>query len=64
MHICNRQVRLYGFTLTFSAIGLCLLLPLLLFEFHVPEVHDGAYYFIAAVLFFWSKAKDVHGMLD
>lgn len=49
--------------LTFSAISLCLLLALLLLEFHVAKVHDGSNYFIAAVLLIGQEAEDVHGIL-
>ncbi len=49
--------------LTFSAVGLRLLLPLLLLEFHVAKVHDGSNYFIAAILLIGQEAEDVHGML-
>lgn len=49
--------------LTFSAVRLRLLLPLLLFELHVAEVHDGPDYFVAAVLLVRQEAQDVHGVL-
>lgn len=50
-------------TLTFGAVGLCLLLPLLLLELHVAEVHDGPDYFVAAVLLIGLEAEDIHGVL-
>lgn len=50
-------------TPTFSAVSLCLLLPLLLLELHVAKVHDGAHYFIGAVLLIIAEAQDIHGML-
>lgn len=50
-------------SLTFSAISLCLLLPLLLLELHVPKVHDGPHYFVAAVFLIVAEAQDVHGVL-
>ena len=50
--------------LTFSAICLGLLLTLLLFELHVAKVHDGAHYFVAAVLLLRQEAQDVHGVLQ
>lgn len=59
---CPSPTRPWG-KLTFSVFGLRLLLPLLLLELHVAEVHDGAHYFIAAVLLFIAEAQDVHGML-
>ena len=49
--------------LTFSAVGLRLLLALLLLELHVAKVHDGPDYFIAAILLIGQEAEDVHGML-
>lgn len=42
--------------LTFSAFSLCLLLTLLLLEFHVAKVHDGSHYFIAAIFLFRAEA--------
>lgn len=50
--------------LTFSAVGLCLLLTWLLLEFHVAKVHDGSNDFIAAVFLIRKEAEDVHGVLQ
>lgn len=50
--------------LTFSAVGLRLLLTWPLLEFHVAKVHDGSNYFVTAILLIRQEAKDVHGMLQ
>lgn len=48
---------------TFSAVWLSLLLPLLLFELHVSEVHDGACQLVNGALLLWSKAQHIKGIL-
>ena len=52
-----------GICLTFSAVGFCLLFSLLLFELHVPVVHDGTGQLVDAVLLFLSEAQHVKGTL-
>ena len=57
------QVRSGSGRLTLSAVGLSLLLPLLLLEFHVAEVQEGPHDLIAGALLLHAEAQDVHGVL-
>lgn len=57
------QLNVQSQLLTFSAVGLGLLLSLLLLELHVAKVHDGAHDLVAAVLLIRQEAQDVHGVL-
>lgn len=50
--------------LTFCAVRLRLLLPLLLLELHVSKVHDGTCQLVNGVLLFWSEAQHVKGTLE
>lgn len=49
--------------LTLGAVGLSLLLPLLLLEFHVAKVQEGTHDLVAGALLVHTEAQDVHGML-
>lgn len=48
---------------TFSAISLCLLFSLLLFELHVSMMHDGTSQFVDAVLLLLGEAQDIKSFL-
>lgn len=48
---------------TFRAVRLCLLLPLLLLELHVPVVHHGARQLVESRFLLWGEAQDVDGTL-
>ncbi len=50
-------------SLTFSAIGLCLLFSLLVLEFHVAVMHDGTSQLVNAILLLLSKAQNIKGIL-
>lgn len=51
-------------TPTFCAVWLCLLLPLLLLELHVPVVHDSPCQLVYPHLLIRAEAQDVHGTLQ
>lgn len=48
---------------TFSTVWLCLLLPLLLLEFHVPIMHHGSCQLVDPNFLLWAEAQDVNGIL-
>ena len=48
---------------TFCAVRLCLLLPLLLLELHVPVVHHGTRQLVKPRLLLGGEAQDVNGAL-
>lgn len=50
-------------SVTFSAIWLSLLFPLLLLEFHVPIVHHSASELVNGHFFICSEPQDVHSSL-
>ena len=54
----------WGFIGTFSAIWLCLLLTLLLLEFHVPIMHYCPCELVDGHFLLRSKAQDVYGALS
>jgi len=49
--------------LTLSAVRLCLLLPLLLLELHVPIMHHSTCQLVDGEFFFTGEAQDVSGSL-
>lgn len=48
---------------TFRAVGLCLLLPLFLLEFHVPIMHHGTSQLVDPDFLLGAETQDVNGIL-